>query len=314
MNFKRRSRNSKPKEADNLGFGTRITSDNSRMIDKNGEFNVEKTGARTWAPYQDLKEMGWGKFFLIVVAIFIVVNAIFALMLILCGTECLSGVHAAGLWPHFIEAWYFSVQTFTTVGYGSVSPVCTSYNLIASAIALVGLLSFALATGLIFARFSKPVARFVFSKIAVMAPYKDGTGFMFRLANSRHHKLINLEAKLTMSWVEKDGKDGKKRRYARLPLEVDKIAMMPLSWTIVHPIDGKSPLHGKTPAELGKMNVEIITLIIGFDESFSQTVHANYSYSSDDLLWGKRFKMMYYPGENGKTVLNLDMIDEVMEP
>jgi inward rectifier potassium channel len=313
MNFNLPFKN-KVKEADNLGFGTRITGGNYRLIDENGAFNVEKTGARTWVPYQDLTEISWSKFFLVVVVFFVVINALFAMLLVLCGAGCLSGIQPAGFWAHFTQAWYFSVQTFTTVGYGSVSPVCTSSNLIASGIALVGLMSFALATGLIFARFSKPVARIIFSKPALMAPYKEGTGFMFRLANSRHHKLINLEAKLTMSWVDKDGEGGKKRRYARLPLEVDKIAMMPLNWTIVHPIGSKSPLHAKTAAQLEKMNLEIIVLIMGFDESFSQIVHANYSYCDEDLLWGKRFKMMYYPGENGKTVLNLDMIDEVTEP
>ncbi|MFQ5447124.1 MAG: ion channel [Saprospiraceae bacterium] len=313
MNFNLPFRN-KVKEADNLGFGTRITANHYRMIDKNGAFNVEKTGTSAWAPYQDLVEMSWGRFFLVVVAVFVLINAVFAVLLLLFGADCLDGVQPGALWAYFTQAWYFSVQTFTTVGYGSISPVCTSTNLIASAIALVGLLSFALATGLIFARFSKPVARIVFSKVALIAPYKKETGFMFRFANSRHHKLINLEAKLTMSWVEKDQRGDKKRRYARLPLEVDKIAMMPLSWTIVHPIDSKSPLHEKTAADLEKMNLEIIVLVMGFDESFSQFVHANYSYCDEDLLWGKRFKMMYYPGENGKTVLNLDMIDEVMEP
>ena len=136
-------------------------------------------------------------------------------------------------------------------------------------------------------------------------------GFMFRIANRRDNQVINLEAKVSMSWVEDDGFNKKRRRFARLPLEIEKVVMLPLNWTIVHPIDKDSPLFGKTAKDLERMNMEVIVLIEGFDETYSQTVHASGSYCDEELLWNVKFKPMYYPGKNLQTVLDLDTIDEV---
>lgn len=314
MAIKNPFRNTKVKETDDLGFGTRITGERDRLIAKDGNFNVERAGLKSWGPYQDLVEMSWGKFFGVVVVFFVVVNILFALLLNAIGIDCLNGVQEGTWLRNFEQAWFFSVQTFTTVGYGSISPSCISTNFVAAAIALVGLMSAALATGLLFVRFSKPTSQLIFSKNAIITPFRDGLSFQFRIANKRNSRLINLDVKLTMSWVEANESGIKARKFARLKLEREKVVMLPLNWNIVHPIDEESPFWQRTPADLKEMNVEVIVLIEAFDESFSQTIYTNSSYCDEEFLYDVKWKPMYYPDPNGsgKTILDLSAIDEVV--
>lgn len=304
----------KLKEADNLGFGTKVIGRHQRLLGKDGRYNVRTVGNNGMALYQDLVEMGWGKFFLLVVVFFVAVNALFACLLLLTGMDCLSGVRATALPGQFAEAWFFSVQTLTTVGYGSVSPTCWGSNVVASIISLTGLMTFALVTGLFFARFSRPKGQFAFSENAIISPYRAGAnGLMFRIANRRDNQVIDAEAKVVMSWVESLPNGEPKRQFARLELELDKVAMLPLSWTIVHPIDEHSPLYGKHHDEMKNMQLEVIALIKGHDETFAQQVHANLSYCAEEIKYGYRFLPMYRPGEDGRTVLDIGKID-AMEP
>lgn len=307
-------RNNKVKEADDLGFGNRITGERDRLIAKDGNFNVVRIGLKNWTPYQDLVEMTWGRFFFVVVTFFVLVNLLFALVLTVIGFDCLTGVNKGTWLENFEQAWFFSVQTFTTVGYGSISPSCISTNFVAAFIALVGLMSAALATGLLFVRFSKPTSQLIFSKNAIITPYRDGLSFQFRIANKRHSRLINLDVKLTMSWVETKEDGSKTRRFSRLKLERDTVVMLPLNWNIVHPIDEESPFWQRTPEDLKEMNVEVIVLIEAFDESFAQTIFANGSYCDEEFLYGVKFKPMYQPDPegSGKTILDLSLIDEVV--
>jgi inward rectifier potassium channel len=313
MKYKNPFRNNRSKEAEDLGFGSRITGERERLLNKDGSFNVKRQGRRNWTPYQDLVEMPWWKFFLVVLAYFVGTNSFFSLALCFLGMECLNGTVQGPFWEEFAQGFFFSVQTFTSVGYGVISPKCLSVNILSSFIALFGLMSFALATGLFFSRFSKPRAQLLFSKVAIITSYRDGlSSLQFRIANRRDNPIINLEAKVTMSWVEREFGGTARRRYARLPLELDKVVMLPLNWTIVHPIDENSPLYGKTALDLKKMNLEIIALIEGFDETFSQNVHANSSYCDDEVVFKVRFKPMYFPGEGGKTLLDLNAIDDTV--
>ncbi|MCC6725570.1 MAG: transporter [Saprospiraceae bacterium] len=308
----RRKRNFK--ETDDLGFGTRIIGEKDRLIAKDGKFNVVRVGLKTWSPYQDLVEMTWVRFFGVVIAFFVVVNVVFALLLNWIGMDCLNGVQKGSWLENFEQAWFFSVQTFTTVGYGSINPSCISTNFVAATIALVGLMSAALATGLLFVRFSKPTSQLVFSKNAIITPYRDGTSFQFRIANMRNSRLINLDVKLTMSWVEPNESGTMSRKFARLKLEREKVVMLPLNWNIVHPIDEESPFWERSPEDLAAMNVEVIVLIEAFDEVFSQTIFANSSYCDEEFLHNVKWKQMYYPDPSGsgKTILDLARIDETM--
>lgn len=257
--------------------------------------------------------MSWPRFFAVIISFYILVNAVFAGLFMLIGLEHLNGAQTDGTWAgDFAAAFFFSVQTFTTVGYGAVSPAGTAANILAAAGALVGLMGFALATGLFFSRFAKPKANIRFSEKATIRPYKD-TGyqsFQFQIVNERNNKVINLSAKVTMSWVEKGPEGHKARRFAFLPLERDEVFLFPLNWVIVHIIDEESPLWGKDKETLQEMEPEFLALLQGFDETFAQDVHANSSYLSRDVVWGQQFERMYWP-EEGYTVLDLSRLDEL---
>jgi inward rectifier potassium channel len=166
------------------------------------------------------------------------------------------------------------------------------------------LMGFALATGLLFGRVSKPSARIGFSDNALIAPYQDRTSLQFRIVNLRSNTLIELQATVMLMTVE--GPPGKlERQFKLLTLERPNIYFFPVTWTIVHPIDEASPLFGKTPEELERLRAEILILIKGFDDTFSQTVNARYSYRFDEIVWGAKFSPAFEIAEGGQIVLEL---------
>lgn len=296
-------------ELEDPGFGTRITGSPDRLINKDGSYNIVREGKQVWTAYQSLVEMPWKEFFGYVVLYYLMVNLFFAAIFVAIGVEKLAGVVPGSFVSNLSAAFFFSVQTFTTVGYGAVNPVGVGANLLASADALVGLISTALATGLFFARFSKAKAQLVFSKDALIAPYRNSEqmSFQFRIANLRNSKIINLNASVILSWVE-DTAGHPSRRFLTLPLERSHINLLPLSWTIVHIIDKDSPILDWEPRDFTKNQAEIIIFIEGFDESFGQKIHVSSSYTCHEIRWKARFLPMYHHPEDGKTVLNLDAI------
>ena len=307
----RRGTNSRGTTDNNdLGFGDKIRT--GRLINRDGTFNVERRGHLSWTPYQDLVDMSWPRFLILTGLAFIAVNVIFALLFLLVGEPGFSGIQDRDSFPLFWQLFFFSIQTFTTVGYGSMSPMGLTANVLAGLNAFVGLLGFALATGLLFARFAKPKAQVLFSKHAIFAPYRDGWSLQFRIVNMRNNNIINMEAKVNMSWLEFNEDGIPSRRFASLPLERSKVALFPLNWTIVHPIDAQSPLYEKTAEDLYRMQVEILILISGYDDSFAQEIHDNGSYTAREMVWNARFEPMYY-SENGKTILELDKISAIYD-
>lgn len=293
-----------------LGFGDKIRT--GRLINRDGTFNVERRGHLSWTPYQDLVDMSWSRFLLLTGLAFVLVNALFAFLFLFIGENGFSGLQDRESFPLFWQLFFFSIQTFTTVGYGSMSPVGLTANILAGLNAFVGLLGFALATGLLFARFAKPKAQVLFSKQAIISPYQDGWSLQFRIVNLRSNNIINLEAKVAMSWLETKEEGGTVRRFANLPLERSKVSLFPLNWTIVHPIDAQSPLFDKTAEDLYQGQVEILILISGYDDSFAQEIHDNGSYTAREMVWNACFEPMYHP-ENGTTVLELDKINAIRE-
>lgn len=302
-------------EKDNdLGFGSKIgRNPGTRLINQNGNFNVLRKGSTLFAPYQKLVELHWGTFLLLVLAVYVGINCLFATGFLLIGLDELSGIEASGnLLLDFATAFFFSVQTFTTVGYGAISPISVSSNLLASITALVGLLCVALATGLVFARFSRPKSQIIYSKQALIGPYLDSglNSLQFRIANFRDTNLINLRANVVLSWLEKDEQGNNKRRFYPLPLERSFVALFPLNWTIVHVIDEESPIHGWNKGDFCRRHSEILIMIEGYDQTYAQTIHASSSYTHDEVVWNARFSPMYYEDED-VTVLHLDRIDEM---
>ncbi|HHB51709.1 MAG TPA: transporter, partial [Saprospiraceae bacterium] len=272
----------KKKKKEDLGLGERISGD-VRFVNKDGSFNVRRVGAKVKTPYQDLIEMSTLRFFSIIIGGFIFINIFFAILFLLAGDDALHGVDASvSVFVRFLYAFFFSIQTFTTVGYGTISPGNLTGNIIAGFDALIGLLSLAMATGLFFARFSKPKAYIIYSDNMLIAPFNGQTALMLRVANLRNNRIINLKAEVIVTYMEKEG-DVLKRKYKNLPLEIEKITLFALGWTLVHPIDQNSPFYCKKPEDVESMQLEVIVHLEGYDETYVQSIHSSSSYLADDL-------------------------------
>ncbi len=312
MKFKTKFFVRKSREEDDLGFGTKIVSEAGRLINKDGSYNIVRNGVRSFSPYQSLVEMHWTPFWFWVLVAYVSCNIFFALLFVAAGVEQISGLAPQDFLHNFTYAFFFSVQTFTTVGYGAMSPAGMGAQIIAAVCALIGLVTFALMTGLFFAKFAKPKAQIIFSKNAIIAPFREGKAFMFRIANLRNNKIINLKARLIMTWVEENPK-GKIRRYVPLSLDRDSVMMFPLNWTLVHPINEESPIFEKSLEDIRDSEVEFLVLVEGHDETYNQSVYTTSSYEHHELLWGYSFLPMYHTDANGMTILHLDRIDEVVK-
>ena len=311
---KRTTRVQAQEDTQDLGLGSKVVAQSrTRFLNRDGSFNVERTGQsffRSLNPYHALLTMSWVKFHAMVVLSYFLVNVFFALAYLACGPGSIEGSGATSLGGRFFDAFFFSVQTLATIGYGKISPSGFWANIVVAFEALTGLFGFALATGLLFARFSRPNAKIQYSEKAVVAPYHDITGFMFRVVNERKNQLIEVAATLTFSRMEKHN-DRLVRKFYSLPLERDKVMFFPLHWTIVHPIDEKSPLFGVTQKELEASDAEFAILLTGIDETFSQSVHSRSSYKYDEVVVGAKFRDMFLPTENGVVRVDLGRLSDI---
>jgi len=236
-------------------------------------------------------------------------NVLFAFAYYLCGPESFQGIVESASHGWAVDAFFFSVQTVATIGYGRINPVGLMANILVTIESLVGTLGLVLATGILFARFSRPSARILFSNNAVVAPYRGMTAFEFRIANERSNQLIEANATVTLSRFETEG-GTRKRKFHQLTLERKSVMFFPLSWTIVHPIDESSPLAGVTEQELRDSDAEFLVLLTAIDETFSQTVHSRSSYKSNEVLWGSRFSNMLQTAD-GQLTVDLRRIHDV---
>ena len=250
------------------------------------------------------------KFFLIILLFYIVINVVFATIYFLIGVDTLGEIPSPSTLTNFGEAFFFSTQTFTTVGYGRISPIGFLSSSIAAFEALLGLLSFALATGLLYARFSKPVAHLRFSEHALVAPFKDINAVMLRVAPYKNTNLIDVEAKLTLGLsIEENGK--KVNRFYQLELEYPTVNSLPLSWNIVHPLTEKSPLYNFTKEDFENTKGEFIVIVKAFDDLFSNIVVAVSSYTFSELKYGAKFVPMYERAHTGdRTIVYIDKLSE----
>jgi inward rectifier potassium channel len=254
--------------------------------------------------------IGWVQFYAIIVAGYLGVNILFAAAYYLCGPDALL-IATPNLQPNrFVECFFFSIQTFTTIGYGRVSPIGTPANVLVGVEALTGLLGFAFATGLSFARFSRPAAKIIFSKQAIIAPYRGIKAFEFRIINARSSQLIEVDAKVIMSRLEGDG-SRKIRRFYELPLERRHVSFFPLNWTIVHPIDSSSPLAGFTHQSLVDTEAEFLVLVTGIEETFAQQVHTRSSYKAHEVIIGASFVDMYVTTPDGALGVDIDRLHAI---
>jgi inward rectifier potassium channel len=294
------------------GLTQQFTAPVSRIINPDGSFNVRRRGV-TWRdshPYLLLTNMSWAGFLATLFLGYLVVNTLFAALYFAIGVEQLQGAEAPTALGRFANTFFFSAHTLSTVGYGSISPRGIGANVLASFESLTGVLGFAVATGLLFGRVSRPSARIGFSESMAVAPYGAGTSLQFRVVNRRRNSLMELEAVvMLMTVVMQDGKP--KRVYQPLKLERERVMFFPLTWTIVHPIDTESPLDGKSAEDLARLQAEVLILIKGYDDTFSQTVLARRSYRHDEIGWERRFAPAFFVDEQGDLVLEVSKVGDV---
>jgi inward rectifier potassium channel len=299
-----------------LGFGAVVARDSrKRLLNRDGSFNVVREGLsflQSLSPYQFLLTTSWPRFLGLIIVFYLATNAGFAVAFVACGPGQIAGATAITLGNRLLEMFFFSVQTFATIGYGGMHPIGLAANVLVTLESLVGLLGFALATGILFSRFSQPTAKILFSRNAIIAPYRDITAFEFRIANARNNELIQVEARVLVSRLKKDGSGN--RDFLNLKLERDKVVFFPLTWTVVHPIDADSPLWGQSPEELIASESEFLVLLTAIDDTFFQTVHARSSYKADEVVCGARFASVFNPQTPG-GVLSVDIgrLDEIEE-
>lgn len=280
-----------------LGFGSQIaTRHGDRLLQRDGSFSVRRVG-RSWRAalslYHRLITISWPPFLALVAAAYMVVHLVFGAAYAAAGPEALDGPGAG-----FGRCFFFSVHTFSGIGYGHVVPMSLLANWIATLEALTGMLGLALFAGIVFARFSKPNADITFSRDAIIAPYGESSALMLRIANQRSNQLVDMKAEVMLSVVEE--KEGKPmRRFRSLNLERDTISMFPMTWTIVHPLDDDSPLVGLDAQSLEAADAEVIVLLSGVDETLSQSVYARTSYRASEMLWNVRFADIYERANTG---------------
>ena len=294
------------------GFTQQYTGALKRAINQDGQFNVRRTGVtgREFNPYLYLISVPWPVFIGIVVVVFLIANVFFGALYMWIGIEHLKGAEASSTWSEFLNAFFFSAHTLTTVGYGNMYPIGPGANTIAVIEALLGLLSFAIATGLVFGRFSRPSARIGFSKTMLVAPYMGGKSLQFRIVNRRSNNLIDLNAQLLLMTVDQ-GDGTLLRKYAVLELEREHVLFFPLTWTVVHPITENSPLYGKTAQDLERLQAEILIMIKAFDDTFGQTVQVRYSYRYDEITWGAKFTPAFEIEPNGDLRLEVNKVGSI---
>ncbi|MBI5371807.1 MAG: Inward rectifier potassium channel Irk [Sphingobacteriales bacterium] len=299
------------RSVDNTGFGNNSSS--GRFFDRaTGGPNVGKRGVsrlNRYSWYHTMLGMKRGKFLFLLLFVYISINLVFAGIYYSIGVEHLAGIERSYNLKEFSEVFFFSTQTFTTVGYGRISPTGFLTSAVATFEAFLGLLSFAIATGLFYGRFSRPQAFLKFSDHALVSPYREGIALMFRIAPFKNNLLSEAEVKLTLAMrVEEDGKPVNK--FYNLDTEISKVNSLSLSWTVVHPVNEKSPLYGFSEQDLEATDMELMVFVKAFDEVFSNTVVSRWSYVTAEIVWGARFSIMYHPsGDQTRTILDISLID-----
>ena len=299
-------------QPNDLGFGNRLAEESTaRLLNRDGTFNVQRAGLSVFQSlglYHYLLTISWGQFYILAALSYFVTNLIFAAGYFLCGPDSLHGSAATAPFGRYLDAFFFSVQTLATIGYGRLTPNGVPANIVVSIEALMGLLGFALITGILFARFSRPTMRIIFSHNALIAPYQGITAFEFRIANQRSTQLVNIQATVVMSL--RNPETGK-RKFHGLPLEREKVMFFPLHWVVVHPIDELSPMRGMDSRRLADCDAEFFVLLSATDEVFSQTVYTRSSYKFNEVVWGAKFSDMFQKIEGGRVAIDLRHIHEI---
>ncbi|WP_245542618.1 ion channel [Segetibacter koreensis] len=306
--------NTSSKANPDTGFGVQANQIGGRFVNKDGSFNMKKDGLpilNRISFYSNLLELSWTQFFAFILLFYLLANIVFTILYLLAGYNELQGLIATTMWGRAKEIFFFSTETFTTVGYGRVNPIGDEAHLIASLESMTGFLSFALLTGLLYGRFSRPKAYIAFSENALISPYKDGIALMFRMVPYKvYHDLTDAQVTVNLAFTEME--EGKPvYKFYQLKLEREKINIFSMNWTVVHPIDEESPLLNFTKDDMKQSDLELYVQVSGFDNIFSNMVMHRSSYTYEEIIWGAKFRPMYHESPGGNTtILELDKLNE----
>ena len=304
----------KRNEAPEFGFGTNSNESGQRILNKDGTANIARLGEPHFNVvniYHTLITMNWWKFNLVILLYYFVLNLIFSLAYFYLTPDQLTGMVYQTPGEHFQEIFFFSAQSLTTVGYGRVNPTGTLASSLASLEALVGLMGFALATGLLYGRFSRATAKILYSENILITPYTHPvksidapTALLFRVANARRNQLIEVEAQVLFAYNE-DVNGKISRKFQQLTLEISKISLLAMSWTITHPINPESPIYGLSPSDLEQLDAEFFVSLKAIDDTYVQQVYDRTSYKWDELIWNAKFEPVITRTEDGRTAIDL---------
>ena len=290
------------------GFGEKPSEMGGRMVNKDGSFNIKRIGIGLGdrvSGYQSMLTMPRWRFLGIIFLFYLLINSFFTLLYWLAGPSGLVGIENENSLGRLEELFFFSTQTFTTVGYGRVNPVSELTNWIAAVESLIGFLSFAIAAGLLYGRFSRPKSFIRFSESLLYAKYREGHALMFRMVCYKDdHLLTNAEIKVNARMVAKD----QGYQFFNLDLERSHVDSLVLNWTVVHPIDEHSPFFNLSRKEMEQLQPEISAYLTGFDEVYSSVVVARVSYALKDFKFGYKFLPMYF-SQNQRTELDLSKLN-----
>ena len=301
-------------EAQDPGLGLSFRRSVKRVLNENGTFNIKRVGTVSGIKdfYKYLVDLSSWKFALFLVTNFVAINLVFATGYWLIGAEFLHGIQKEQ--NTFVASFYFSAQTFTTVGYGAIAPKGNLTSLLAAFEAFLGLIAFAMATGLIYGRFSRPSTKIAFSHNVIITPYEDGMALMFKMVNQRNSVLLNTKVQVMLSIAHEDfTHENLRRQYYNLPLATEFVKYFPLTWTLVHPINEESPLSGMSLNQIRERLSELLILVEAFDETYSQTVIQKHRYAEHQWATGGKFKRNFSADENGTIILNIDQLSD-LEP
>ncbi|ACK69049.1 K channel inward rectifier conserved region 2 domain protein [Gloeothece citriformis PCC 7424] len=256
--------------------------------------------------YHWLLRLSWTQFLMVIVLVYLGANFLFALIYLTAG-DGIANARPGSL----TDAFFFSIQTLSTVGYGSMYPQTLYTQILVTVEILAGLVLIAIFTGLMFARFAKPTAQVLFSKVAVICPYNGIPTLMFRTANRRDGNIIEAQIQVSFLRNEISSEGHQLRRFYDINLTRSRSPIFGLSWLVMHPIDEKSPLFGETPESLEAVEGELWVTLTGIEETFSQTIHTHYSYQISDILWNRRFVDIFSRQSNGDRYIDLSRFHEV---
>lgn len=274
-----------------------------------GRFQVLGLGAwySYWrSPYYLMLTVPWQGFFAITVGLYVIANACCALLFLLGGAGTILNAEPGS----FSDAFFFSVQTSASIGYGVMSPGNAYGHLLVTLEAITSLLGIAVLTGLAYARFSRPTAQVLFSKVAVVTPFKGTPTLMFRAANERRNQILEAQMRVYLT-LDEVSEGRMMRRFHDLALLRDRNPSFSLSWTALHPIDQASPLFEFSQADLIRTHAALLISLSGIDQTVAQAIHTRHTYYAGDILWHRQLKDIIHITEKGDRHIDFSVFHEV---